>query len=104
ARRTSNGTDDPEGAGRSASADSTPSAAPAASSGAGDLARLTPQQLRIARYVAAGATNREVALSLSVSTRTVDYHLRNVFATLGLRSRVELVRLVEQEEKTGARL
>ncbi|MEU4879842.1 helix-turn-helix transcriptional regulator [Streptomyces althioticus] len=81
-----------------------PNPAPAASSGAGDLARLTPQQLRIARYVAAGATNREVALSLSVSTRTVDYHLRNVFATLGLRSRVELVRLVEQEEKTGARL
>ncbi len=39
-----------------------------------------------------------------MSTRTVDYHLRNVFATLGLRSRVELVRLVEQEEKTGARL
>ncbi len=82
----------------------TPNAAPAASLGAGDLARLTPQQMRIARYVAAGATNREVALSLSVSTRTVDYHLRNVFATLGLRSRVELVRLVEQEEKTGARL
>ncbi|MFC8405698.1 LuxR C-terminal-related transcriptional regulator [Streptomyces griseoincarnatus] len=81
-----------------------PNAAPAASLGAGDLARLTPQQMRIARYVAAGATNREVALSLSVSTRTVDYHLRNVFATLGLRSRVELVRLVEQEEKTGARL
>ncbi|MFH9333724.1 LuxR C-terminal-related transcriptional regulator [Streptomyces althioticus] len=81
-----------------------PNAAPAASSGVGGLARLTPQQLRIARYVAAGATNREVALSLSVSTRTVDYHLRNVFATLGLRSRVELVRLVEQEEKTGARL
>ncbi|WPW22994.1 LuxR C-terminal-related transcriptional regulator [Streptomyces griseoincarnatus] len=81
-----------------------PNAAPAASVGAGDLARLTPQQMRIARYVAAGATNREVALSLSVSTRTVDYHLRNVFATLGLRSRVELVRLVEQEEKTGARL
>ncbi|MGA4961762.1 LuxR C-terminal-related transcriptional regulator [Streptomyces pseudogriseolus] len=81
-----------------------PAAAPAASPGAGDLARLTPQQLRIARYVAEGATNREVALSLSVSTRTVDYHLRNVFATLGLRSRVELVRLVEQEEKTGARL
>ncbi|MGA5600367.1 LuxR C-terminal-related transcriptional regulator [Streptomyces griseoincarnatus] len=81
-----------------------PNAAPAVSVGAGDLARLTPQQMRIARYVAAGATNREVALSLSVSTRTVDYHLRNVFATLGLRSRVELVRLVEQEEKTGARL
>ncbi|MFI8304892.1 LuxR C-terminal-related transcriptional regulator [Streptomyces sp. NPDC085927] len=72
--------------------------------GARDLSLLTPQQLRIARCVAEGATNREVALSLSVSTRTVDYHLRNVFATLGVRSRVELVRLVEQAEKTGAQL
>ncbi|MFF6814169.1 LuxR C-terminal-related transcriptional regulator [Streptomyces sp. NPDC012403] len=70
--------------------------------GAGELSRLTPQQLRIARRVAEGATNREVALSLSVSTRTVDYHLRNIFATLGVRSRVELVRLVGQAEKTGA--
>jgi DNA-binding CsgD family transcriptional regulator len=72
--------------------------------GAGDLSRLTPQQLRIARCVAEGATNREVALTLSVSTRTVDYHLRNVFATLGVRSRVELARLVEQAEKTSAQL
>ncbi|MEU3099292.1 LuxR C-terminal-related transcriptional regulator [Streptomyces sp. NPDC006967] len=78
-------------------------AAPAGT-GAGELSLLTPQQLRIARCVAEGATNREVALSLSVSTRTVDYHLRNVFATLGVRSRVELVRLVEQGEKTGAQL
>ncbi|MFC8371491.1 LuxR C-terminal-related transcriptional regulator [Streptomyces sp. NPDC057239] len=70
--------------------------------GTGELSRLTPQQLRIARRVAEGATNREVALSLSVSTRTVDYHLRNIFATLGVRSRVELVRLVGQAEKTGA--
>ncbi|MFI5567092.1 LuxR C-terminal-related transcriptional regulator [Streptomyces sp. NPDC051740] len=70
--------------------------------GTGELSRLTPQQLRIARRVAEGATNREVALGLSVSTRTVDYHLRNIFATLGVRSRVELVRLVGQAEKTGA--
>ncbi|MFG2359122.1 LuxR C-terminal-related transcriptional regulator [Streptomyces sp. NPDC048521] len=68
----------------------------------GALARLTPQQLRIARCVAEGATNREVALSLSVSNRTVDYHLRNVFAALGVRSRVELARFIEQVEKTAA--
>ncbi|MFF0200798.1 LuxR C-terminal-related transcriptional regulator [Streptomyces sp. NPDC005017] len=66
---------------------------------AGALDRLTPQQCRIARHVADGATNREVARILSVSTRTVDYHLRKVFAALGVRSRVELVRLVEQAER-----
>ncbi|HEX5566235.1 MAG TPA: helix-turn-helix transcriptional regulator, partial [Streptomyces sp.] len=58
------------------------------------LGRLTPQQLRIARCVAEGATNREVALRLSVSPRTVDHHLRNVFAALGVRSRVELARVL----------
>ncbi|MGW3406157.1 LuxR C-terminal-related transcriptional regulator [Streptomyces zhihengii] len=66
---------------------------------AGPLERLTPQQLRIARCVADGATNREVALRLSVSPRTVDHHLRNVFAALGVRSRVELSRLVDRAEK-----
>ncbi|MFJ7768510.1 LuxR C-terminal-related transcriptional regulator [Streptomyces sp. NPDC097107] len=77
-------------------------------SGAGALSRLTPQQLRIARQVAEGATNREVALTLAVSTRTVDYHLRKVFAALGVRSRLELARMVEHAgqaergEKTGA--
>ncbi|MEU3664478.1 LuxR C-terminal-related transcriptional regulator [Streptomyces sp. NPDC032940] len=84
-------------------------AASRGSAPAGTLTRLTPQQLRIARHVAEGATNREVALSLAVSTRTVDYHLRRVFAVLGVRSRLELARVVEQAEqgeraeKTGAR-
>ncbi|MGW5927559.1 LuxR C-terminal-related transcriptional regulator [Streptomyces anulatus] len=60
----------------------------------GPLAALTPQQLRIARCVAEGSTNREVALRLSLSPRTVDHHLRNVFAALGIRSRTELARLL----------
>ncbi|MFD8425504.1 LuxR C-terminal-related transcriptional regulator [Streptomyces sp. NPDC059466] len=68
----------------------------------GPLALLTPQQLRIARCVAEGATNREVALRLSVSTRTVDHHLRNVFSALGVRSRVELSRWLDRAEKTTA--
>ncbi|MFB6751062.1 LuxR C-terminal-related transcriptional regulator [Streptomyces sp. NPDC056353] len=91
-------------------------AAPHATGTPTPLGRLTPQQLRIARYVAEGATNREVALALGVSTRTVDYHLRKVFAALGIRSRLELARAVGQaeqgraarrtaahQEKTGAR-
>ncbi|MGW2473474.1 helix-turn-helix transcriptional regulator [Streptomyces sp. NPDC001665] len=64
--------------------------APGPSGAGAPLAGLTPQQARIARCVAEGATNREVARRLSVSTRTVDHHLRNVFAALGVRSRTEL--------------
>ncbi|MEV4532607.1 AAA family ATPase [Asanoa sp. NPDC049518] len=51
---------------------------------------LTAQQQRIAQLVASGATNREVAAQLFLSTRTVDHHLRNIFSRLGVRSRTEL--------------
>ncbi|SEF76349.1 AAA ATPase domain-containing protein [Nonomuraea solani] len=56
--------------------------------------QLTAQQLRIARMVAEGATNKEVAERLFLSRRTVEHHLRNIFSRLGIRSRVELVRLM----------
>ncbi|MGW5261411.1 AAA family ATPase [Microbispora sp. NPDC004025] len=55
---------------------------------------LTAQQFRIATLVAEGATNREVAARLFISPRTVEHHLRNIFARLGVRSRVELARLL----------
>ncbi|GAA2205499.1 LuxR family transcriptional regulator [Nonomuraea monospora] len=56
--------------------------------------QLTAQQLQIARMVAEGATNKEVAEQLFLSRRTVEHHLRNIFSRLGIRSRVELVRLM----------
>ncbi len=38
-------------------------------------------------------SNREVAGQLFLSPRTIDFHLRNVFAKLGVSSRAELVRM-----------
>lgn len=57
------------------------------------LAGLTQAELRVVRLVVEGAKNREVARQLYLSPHTVDSHLRNVFAKLGISSRVELTRV-----------
>ncbi|MFC8428611.1 LuxR C-terminal-related transcriptional regulator [Streptomyces sp. NPDC057253] len=73
--------------------------APAAQTRSVDpAARLTAQQLLVARMVAEGATNREIAARLALSPRTIDHHLRGVFTRLGIRSRIELVRLIAESE------
>ncbi|WP_406257032.1 LuxR C-terminal-related transcriptional regulator [Streptomyces chartreusis] len=62
-------------------------------------ATLTAQQLLVARMAADGATNREIAARLALSPRTIDHHLRGVFTRLGIRSRIELVRLLTESDE-----
>jgi serine/threonine protein kinase/DNA-binding CsgD family transcriptional regulator len=50
---------------------------------------LTPRELDVIRLVAEGLSNKEIGQSLAISPRTVNFHLDNLFAKLGVRSRTE---------------
>jgi DNA-binding CsgD family transcriptional regulator len=52
--------------------------------------QLTPQELQVALALAEGRTTREAAAKLYLSPKTVEYHLRNVYDKLEIRSREEL--------------
>jgi ATP/maltotriose-dependent transcriptional regulator MalT len=48
---------------------------------------LSNRECEVLRLVATGVTNREVAVTLSISEHTVARHMQNIFAKLGLSSR-----------------
>ncbi|MEW2490053.1 LuxR family transcriptional regulator [Streptomyces sp. NPDC048411] len=54
---------------------------------------LTPQERQVAALVRQGLSNRDAAAQLFVSSRTVDFHLRNCYSKLGISSRAELTAL-----------
>jgi DNA-binding NarL/FixJ family response regulator len=51
---------------------------------------LSQAELRVADAVAGGLTNREVAATLLISVKTVDFHLQQIYRKIGVRSRTEL--------------
>lgn len=54
---------------------------------------LTTRERQVAHALVAGMTNKEIAERLYVSVTTVNFHVRNILAKLGLTSRRELRRL-----------
>ncbi|MGH2796585.1 MAG: LuxR C-terminal-related transcriptional regulator [Thermoleophilaceae bacterium] len=65
-------------------------------------AQLTEREYEVARLVADGATNREVAEALFLSSKTIERHLSNVFKKVGAHNRTQLAaRLRDQAVKDG---
>jgi DNA-binding NarL/FixJ family response regulator len=52
------------------------------------LSNLTARELQILQLVIAGYTNKEIAVAIYVSQKTVEYHLDNIYKKLGVRTRL----------------
>jgi len=79
-----------------------PVAQPARSRPASGWESLTRTEERIAGHVATGETNLEIAQSLFISRRTVETHVSNILAKLGLRSRTEMaIRFAHRLDQAG---
>ena len=57
---------------------------------------LTPAERRVVELAADGSSNKEIALALFVSVRTVEAHLTHAYAKLGVRSRAQLARRLSE--------
>jgi DNA-binding NarL/FixJ family response regulator len=51
---------------------------------------LSARELEVAEAVALGLSNKEVAASLNISVRTVENHMRSIFAKLSVNTRTRL--------------
>ena len=67
--------------------------------GAGRGAGLSESERRVAELAASGVTNRDIAAALFISAKTVEATLSNVYRKLGIRSRAELGRRLDQLEQ-----
>lgn len=58
---------------------------------------LTEQQLIIAKLVAEGLTNREIAEQLYLSENTIKFHIQNIMRKLEVHNRIAMVAKLIQE-------
>jgi DNA-binding CsgD family transcriptional regulator len=74
----------------------------AGGSGGDGVHALTKRELEIARRIVDRRTNRQIAEELFLSPKTVETHIRNIFAKLGADSRVEVAQIVERADRLAA--
>ncbi|MEO3808264.1 AAA family ATPase [Sphaerisporangium sp. B11E5] len=70
-----------------------PSPAPAPGPGAA----LTPQERTVTQYVLAGMANKQIARTMVLSVKTIEYHLGHIYAKLGVSSRTALAARLREE-------
>jgi len=54
------------------------------------LNKLSPREIEVVDHVLQGKSNKQIALQLGITERTVEFHLKNVYTKLGIGSRMEL--------------
>ncbi len=59
--------------------------------GTGEVPRLTERERKVLALMAEGLSNKEIALKLKITERTVEFHVGNILRKLGVASRVEAV-------------
>ncbi len=60
------------------------------------LAQLTPREAAVAKRVAAGQSNKMIAIDNGITERTVKAHVHSIFRKLGVRNRVQLALTLAQ--------
>ena len=67
-------------------------------------ALLTPKEIEIIELIAQGLRNKEIAASLGIKNRTVDFHVSNILSKLGVKSRLEAVLAYTKERMESSKI
>lgn len=57
---------------------------------------LTEREKQVLALASQGLTNKGIAQSLNISSRTVEFHLKNIFTKLNVSSRITMILFAKQ--------